>query len=237
MIAIIPARGGSKGLPGKNIRMLNGMPLIAYTIRAALESKHIERVIVTTDDVKIAEIALEYGAEVPFIRPSELALDNTQAIDVYLHAVEYLMSQGEERIDKFMALLPTAPMRNANHIEEAIRIFNEGKARTLISVKEAETPISWYFDKDSNNRIRNSEFGTGNAVTNRQENKSYYIPNGSIYILDYELLKKERTYYCDNTIAFEMDNEHSIDIDTQLDFEIAEFLMQRKDKTIDKTKE
>ena len=228
MIAIIPARGGSKGLPGKNVRNLNGIPLIAHTIKAALEAENIDRVIVSTDDLEIAQVASQFGAEVPFMRPESLATDHAQAIDVYLHAVEFLMENGEASIKNFMVLLPTAPLRNSEHIESAIQLFTKEKARTLISVKEAETPISWYFNKDSRDRINNAGFGKGDAVSNRQVNQAYYVPNGAIYILDYELLKEERTYYCDNTIAFQMDARDSIDIDTLLDFELAEFLIKKK---------
>ena len=226
MIAIIPARGGSKGLPGKNIKNLCGKPLIAYTIEAALKSKEIERVIVTTDSEEIAEIAKEYGAEVPFLRPAELAGDTSSAIDVYLHAVSYLQEELGEKIDKFMVLLPTAPLRTTDNIEEAIKEFKEKKAKTLISVKEADTPISWYYQMDDKSRIKSLGLDKDKAVSNRQENRNYYIPNGAIYILDTELLKKERTYYCENTVAYIMDGKESVDIDNELDFMMAEVLLK-----------
>lgn len=228
MLAIIPARGGSKGLPGKNIRLLNGKPLIAYTIEAAVNSKYIDRVIVSTDSEDIAEVARQYGAEVPFMRPEELASDTAAAIDVYLHATEYVMNETGKKIEKFMVLLPTAPMRTEEHINRAVDFFNNNMASTLISVKEAETPITWYMNKDESNHISNAGFGVGNAVTNRQVNNKYYIPNGAIYILDYDLLKTKRTYYCDNTIGFEMSAEDSIDIDTLTEFKFAEMLIKEK---------
>lgn len=230
MIAIIPARGGSKGLPGKNIKELDGIPLIAHTIRAALESKYIDRVIVTTDSDEIADVAKRYGAEVPFRRPDELSSDTALAVDVYIHAVEYIMNEQKTLIEKFMVLLPTAPLRTANHIDSAIEFFEDKRARTLISVKEAETPITWYMDKNSDDRIRNAGFGAGNAVTNRQVNSKYYIPNGAIYILDYSLLKNERTYYCDDTVGFEMSAQESVDIDTMVDFKFAEMLLKENNK-------
>lgn len=226
MIAIIPARGGSKGLPGKNIKNLCGKPLIAYTIEAALKSKGIERVIVTTDSEEIAEVAKKYGAEVPFLRPAELAGDTSSAIDVYLHAVSYLQEELGEKIDKFMVLLPTAPLRTTDNIEEAIKEFKEKKAKTLISVKEADTPISWYYQMDDKSRIKSLGLDKDKAVSNRQENRNYYIPNGAIYILDTELLKKERTYYCENTVAYIMDGKESVDIDNELDFMMAEVLLK-----------
>lgn len=228
MIAIIPARGGSKGLPGKNIRLLNEKPLIVYAIEAALGSKYIERVIVTTDSKEIAEVARTNGAEVPFMRPDELSTDTAMAVDVYLHAIEYLVQEGGEEIKNFMVLLPTTPLRTSQHINAAIETFEDKGATTLISVKEVDTPVSWYMEKDSDNRIFNAGFGTGNAITNRQVNLKYYVPNGAIYILNYELLKTQRTYYCNNTIGFEMRAEDSVDIDTMLDFKFAEFLLREK---------
>lgn len=229
MIAIIPARGGSKGLPGKNIKELNGKPLIAYAIEAALKSKYIDKVIVTTDAEDIAEVARKYGADVPFKRPDELSSDTASAIDVYLHATEFVMKQDKMSIDKFMVLLPTAPMRTYEHINKAVEFFKEKRATTLISVKEAETPVTWYMNKDLGDRIANAGFGIGNAVTNRQVNSKYYIPNGAIYILDYNLLKNNRTYYCDNTVGFEMSSEDSVDIDTLTEFKFAEMLIKERD--------
>lgn len=228
MIAIIPARGGSKGLPGKNIRELNGKPLIAYTVEAAVKAQQIERVIVSTDDGEIAEVARAYGAEIPFLRPGNLATDTSQAVDVYLHAVEYLMRESNEKIEKFMVLLPTAPMRTEVHIDKALELFQKEGAETLISMKEAETPITWYYEKLNSDRVRNAGFGDCNAVDNRQVNKTFYVPNGAIYILDYELLKEKRTYYSDNTLAYIMSAQDSVDIDTLLDFDFAQYLMQRK---------
>lgn len=225
MIAFIPARGGSKGVPGKNIKDLCGKPLIAYTIEAALKAEGIDRVIVTTDDEDIARVAKEYGAEVPFMRPDYLASDTSSAIDVYLHATEWVMEETGEKIDKFMVLLPTVPLRNETHIDEAIAQFKADGATTLISFAEAEVPASWYHVTDDNGRVHNAGFGGGVTMSNRQNNQTYIVPNGAIYILDYDLLKNERTYYCDNTVAYVMAREDSVDIDYPMDFEIARCLM------------
>ena len=121
MIALIPARGGSKGLPGKNIKSLCGKPLIAYTIQAALNASGINQVVVTTDSEEISEISRQYGAEVPFLRPKEHAEDTSSAVDVYLHAIDFLQKKTGKEIQKFMVLLPTAPLREAKDIEQAIR--------------------------------------------------------------------------------------------------------------------
>jgi len=228
MIAIIPARGGSKGLPGKNIKNLNGKPLIAYTIEAAIRSKKISEVIVSTDDIEIAAVSKKYGAKVPFIRPDYLAGDNSSAIDVYLHAVEFLMKEQNEKIDKFAVFLPTAPLRDENHIDEAILNFEREKAFSLISVCEAEIPPSWYYQLDDNYRMYNAGFDKNKAMSNRQNNNKYFVPNGAIYILDYNGLRKNRTYYSDNTISYVMEREASVDIDDIIDFQFAEFLISKR---------
>lgn len=226
MIAIIPARGGSKGLPGKNIRLLNGKPLIQYTIEAALNSKSIDRVIVTTDDEKIANVARLAGADVPFLRPEELASDTSSAVDVYIHAVEFVMNEQKKNIEKFMVLLPTAPLRTEQHIDEAYELFITSNADTLISIKESETPPSWFMCLNEQGQIQNAGFGIKEAlVSNRQVNDQYYVPNGAIYILDYQILKERRTYYTDKTVGYIMKRSESADIDTIEDFNYAEYLM------------
>lgn len=232
MLAIIPARGGSKGLPGKNIKRLNGIPLIAYTIRAALNASCIDCVIVTTDDEKIADVAEEYGAKVPFRRPEFLASDSASAIDVYIHAVEYMADVQRKKIDRFIVLLPTTPFRTGKHIEEAYSKYVKLGAQTLISVKGADVPPSWYLCKNNDGCIVNCGFGLQRGfVSNRQMDQGYYVPNGAIYILDYHILKEERTYYCGNTIPYVMSRKESVDIDTMDDFEYAEFLIQRESES------
>ncbi|MBP5598446.1 MAG: acylneuraminate cytidylyltransferase family protein [Pseudobutyrivibrio sp.] len=228
MIAFIPARGGSKGVPANNLKERCDKPLIAWTIEAAKKAKGIDRVIVTTDDEAIAKVAKEYGAEVPFMRPAELSSDTASAIDVYLHATEFVMNETGEKIEKFMVLLPTVPLRNETHIEEALAQFEADGATTLISFAEAEVPASWYHKLDENGRVHNAGFGQGITMTNRQNNETYIVPNGAIYILDYDLLKTKRTYYCDNTVAYVMKREDSIDIDYPIDFEFAKCLMQKR---------
>ena len=228
MLAIIPARGGSKGLPGKNIIMLNGKPLISYTIEAAIKSKNISEVIVSTDDLKIAEISKKYDASVPFIRPDNLSGDNVSATDVYLHAIEYLIKERNYKVDKFLVLLPTAPLRNENHVDEAIMIFEREQAFSLISVCESKIPPGWYYRLDKNKRLFNAGFDNSKALSNRQDSYKYYVPNGAIYILDYNGLKKTGTYYSNNTIPYIMKEEDSIDIDNLIDFKFAEFLISMK---------
>ncbi|MEA5143326.1 MAG: acylneuraminate cytidylyltransferase family protein [Oscillibacter sp.] len=223
MIALIPARGGSKGLPGKNIRPLCGKPLIAYTIEAARSAASVDRVIVTTDSPEIAAIAREYGAEVPFLRPAALAGDTSSAVDVYLHAVEYLMAEGGEKIDKFLVLLPTVPLRSAADIDGAVRLLREKNATTVLSVKEAAIPLQWYLELSEQRIVPPAAA----VMKNRQDQKEYCIPNGAVYVLDYGYLKEHRSYYSDRTFAYQMPPERSVDIDALFDFELAEFILEK----------
>lgn len=229
MVAIIPARGGSKGLPGKNIRLLNGKPLIQYTIEAALNASVIDEVVVSTDDLVIADIARNIGADVPFLRPDHLASDTASAVDVYLHAIEFLMESRKKEILKFMVLLPTAPLRTAEHIDTAYELFYRQRADTLISVKLSDIPPTWFLKMNEDKTIHNAGFGEKNGIVlNRQVNALYYVPNGAIYILDYRLLKEKRTYYSNNTVGFLMEKTESIDIDTLEDFKYAEYLIKNR---------
>ena len=227
MLAIIPARAGSKGLPGKNIKDLMGKPLIGYTIEAATLSKHIEKIIVSTDDEEIAEISKEYGANVPFLKKKELATDSASAIDVYIDTIERLGESFEKQ--PFMVLLPTVPFRNSLHIDEAYSLFIKKQAKTLVSVTQADVPASWYLSISGEGLLYSAGYGLKNGnILNRQDNAISYIPNGAIYILDYSLLKEKRTYYCDRTIPYIMNKKTSIDIDTLEDFEYAEYILQRQ---------
>lgn len=230
MLAIIPARGGSKGVPRKNIKMFGDKPLLAYTIEAALKAENIDRVIVTTDDDEIANISRQYGADVPFIRPSALAQDRSVAADVYIHAAEYMRDNYLTNISKFMVLLPTVPFRNHGHIDEAVGLFRSSGAETLVSVKRFETPVSWLLRKSQDGKIANAGFDADSASGNRQENKDYYVPNGAIYILDYDLLKTQKSYYSENTVGYIMSERDSIDIDTIDDFEYAEYELQKRSR-------
>lgn len=224
MIAIIPARGGSKGLPGKNIRKLGNKPLIAYTIEAAKSARKIDRVIVTTDSEEIAEIAKMYGAEVLFMRPARLAQDTSSACDVYLHAVDFLKESEGCDIEKFIVLLPTTPFRTGFDIDDAVSMFEDKGADTLVSMTKTEIPVSWYFTVDDQGRTQNAGFAS-DILANRQNTVPYYRPNGAIYILDYHLLKTKRTYYSNNTVAYVMNHNKSVDIDTLDDFHYAEYLL------------
>lgn len=229
MIAIIPARGGSKGLPGKNIKNLNGIPLIGHSINAALKSDSISRVIVSTNDKEIANISKDFGAEIPFLRSRDLADDNSMVMDAYLYTLDKLSENTGIKEESFVALLPTAPLRLAEDIDGAVSIFTEKNADSVISVTEAEVPIEWYKKVEGNGQL-NDYISGSNAVRNRQKYDDAYIPNGAIYIFKTELLRKTRQYYHDKTYAYIMPRDRSVDIDHPFDFELAEFLINKKGK-------
>ena len=225
MIAIIPARGGSKGLPGKNVKLLNGKPLIAYTIEAALKSEKINRVIVSTDDEEIARISIQYGAEVPFLRPDFLATDTAMAVDNYIYTIERLSAESGEVIDEFVVLQPTSPLRIVEDIDNAIEIFHSKDADSVISTQE-QHPVSWhkYINEDGT-----FEDILSPNINNRQALRISYYPNGAIYVFRFKIIK-ERKYYTDRSYAYVMPRERSVDIDYLMDFKYAEFLLSQSNE-------
>ena len=223
MLAIIPARGGSKGLPQKNIRILNGKPLIAYTIEQALLSKEIDRVIVSTDNEEIACVAKKYGAEIPFFRPDELSTDNSKAIDAYIYTINRIAKEESIEINEFVVLLPTSPLRLSDDIDNAVNLFKSKDADSVISYTKENHPISWHKKLDANNKFIPIFEDT---FDNRQNNTPTYYPNGSIYVFNYSLLCKGK-YYSENSYAYIMPRERSIDIDYIEDFEYAEFIIMK----------
>ena len=224
MIAIIPARGGSKGLPGKNILQLCGKPMIVYTIEAALKSKHIDHVIVSTDDQKIADIALLYGAEVPFLRPDFLASDTAQAVDNYIYTIERLSKEWEMPIEEFVVLQPTSPLRITEDIDGAVEMFIQKKADSVISYTQEAHPVHWHKYLGEDNTFIDI-FST--SIVNRQDLQKTYYPNGAVYVFRFRMIK-ERKYYTDKSYAFVMPRSRSVDIDYKDDFEYVEFLMMNR---------
>lgn len=225
MLAIIPARGGSKGVPGKNIRELCGKPLITYTIEAALASRHISRVILSSDDPQIAEVAVTVGAEVPFMRPGHLATDTALAIDTYLYTLERLESQGQ-RYDEFVVLQPTSPLRKPADIDGGIELFQQKTADSVIGVVALEHPPEWMLSLDEAGRLQHY-LEQPTELQNRQQYQSAYLPNGALFVLRRELIERQKSYYSDTTYGFPMPPERSVDIDSLADFEYAEYLMRK----------
>lgn len=224
MIAIIPARGGSKGLPNKNIKPLLGKPLIAYTIEAAINAKSVNEVIVSTDSEEIAAVADSFGARIPFLRPEDLATDEALAIDTYLYSIARLEKERGVTIEDIMVLLPTCPLRTSTDIDAAVELFYSKCADSVISYTQEHHPIYWHKQIDDQLKFINL---FDDMLANRQELKPTYYPNGAIYIFKASLLQ-EGKYFSDKSFAYLMPRSRSVDIDTIDDFHLAEFLMQKQ---------
>jgi CMP-N-acetylneuraminic acid synthetase len=219
-IAIIPARGGSKRLKNKNILKLNNKPLIAYSIEAALASKYIDEVVVTSDNETILEIATSYGAKT-IQRPDKLATDSSATIDTILHTLEIYSS-----FDTIIVLQPTSPLRTSNHIDEAIEEFINKKANGVISVCKTEHSPLWSNTLEKNNKMDN--FLSKELLNLRsQDLPEYFRLNGAIYIAKKDKIIEQNTFFIDSNIyAYIMPQDVSIDIDTQLDFLMCETVLK-----------
>lgn len=222
MLAIIPARGGSKGLPGKNTLDFCGKPLIAHTIEQALSSKCFDEIIVSTDDKEIAAVSQKFGAEVPFLRPDKYATDKSPINDTLRYTLKRLKEDFDICSDAFALLQPTSPLRMVEDIQNAIALFKKNDADSVIGFTEQTKPLEWFKEiEDETHRILGA---TDTATTkNRQEYNSVYYPNGAIYVIKNQLLEIDN-FYTEKTYAYLMPSERSVDIDTLLDFEYAEFL-------------
>lgn len=226
IVALIPARGGSKGLPRKNIRILLNKPLIAWAIGGARKSRLIDRVIISTDDEEIKCVSEKYGGEAPFLRPKELAQDRSRAVDVIMHALNWIERAGQS-YDAFILLQPTSPLRTETDINAAIKIFVEKKAKAVVSV--CETEHHPYLSNTLPNDKCMKDFIKSDAMNkNRQELPKYYRLNGAIFMADCGYFRKGRSFYGKNTYAYVMPQERSVDIDGTIDLKFAECLLKEQ---------
>lgn len=221
-IAIIPARSGSKGLIDKNIKLLNGKPLLYYTIEAAIKSNLFSCVHVSTDSQLYAEIAEQYGADVPFLRNESLASDEADTWDVVRFVIKAYEEIGRA-FDTIAILQPTSPLRDKTDIIEAYNFYIENNANSVISVCEMEHSPLWSNVLSMNRSMENFIMPENNK--RRQDLPVYYRENGAIYIQDKELVLNYGNVYGKNSYAYIMSKEKSIDIDCSLDFKIAEIIM------------
>ncbi|MBF0407117.1 MAG: acylneuraminate cytidylyltransferase family protein [Candidatus Riflebacteria bacterium] len=223
VLAIIPARGGSRRVPGKNIRIIAGKPLIGWTILEAKKSKFIDRLILSSEDKEIHRTAREYGCEVPFERPPELAADDTPGTAPVLHAIDFY----QQKYDYVVLLQPTSPLRLAEDIDNALLHCLSQKAPACFSVFEMNKPPSWMF--------RINEKGKalpyfGNLVLNSSGSEERgYLQNGAIYISECQFFIKNNSFETVDSTGFVMPTERSLDIDTELDFELGEFFLQKRE--------
>ena len=225
ILGVITARGGSKGIKGKNIRSFCGKPLIQWTIDAARESALIDRFVVSTDSEAIATIAKEGGAEVPFLRPRELAEDSTPSLPVIEHAVAYMEKEAKYKSDIIVLLQPTSPLRTGKHIDEALQLLlNANMADSVVSVTEVphtHVPHSVMSVVDNVLIPYKEMHGEENI---RQNMQAFFARNGAIYACTVQCLLNKRSFYGDKILPYIMQQEHSFDIDTALDFKLCEFI-------------
>lgn len=223
-LGLITARGGSKGVPKKNIRMLGGHPLISWTIKAAQQSKVIDTLFVSTDSEEIARVCGEYGVPVPFLRPPELATDNATSVDVVKHVLSALRRRGES-YDEVVLLQPTSPFRTGEHIDHAWHIYaTDIEASSLVSVGLVEKSPYWMMTVNDQHHLERF-LSADVAVSRRQDSPSLYYINGAIYICDTAVFTQVESFVTPTTAFYLMDAIHSVDIDTELDFAFAEFVV------------
>ena len=221
IIAIIPARSGSKGLKDKNIKELNGKPLIAYTIEAAKNSGVFDKIIVSTDSEEYAEISRQYGAEVPFLRSPETSGDKAGSWAV----VKEVMDKLDEKYDVVILLQPTSPLRTSKNITEALKLFFDKNADSVCSVCETDHPMFWCNTLDTNLSMKN--FIKKEYNIPRQMLPKSYTLNGAIYIVKASSINNINLY-SDKSFAYIMKKEDSVDIDNEIDFMTAELLLQNR---------
>ncbi len=227
-IAIIPARSGSKGVKDKNIRNFCGKPLMAYTIEAALRSGEFDEVMVSTDSEKYAEIAKKYLASVPFLRSETTASDTASSWDMVSEVLLNYEKLGK-RFDTFCLLQPTSPLRTAEDIKEAYQIYRNKADFAVVSVCEAEHSPLWCGHLPGNHEFIN--FVQPENLKQRQVGKKFYRLNGAIYIVDVCKFKKDHQLYQKGSFAYIMSQEKSIDIDTEIDFKLAELFFKIESKS------
>lgn len=219
-------------MPRKNVATLAGEPLISYTIRAALESEMLDRLIVSTDSAEIADVALSFGAEAPFMRPDELAQDDTPGIEPPIHALEWLAANEGYRPQYLMTLQPTSPFRTAEDIQAAVLILQDKSAEAVVSVCEVHDHPYWTKRVEADGRLVDF-LSLDREYVRRQELPPAYVLNGAIYLARAQMLLEERTYYARETYAYVMPRERSLDIDTAWDLHLAGLLLgERKNDEV-----
>jgi len=222
VVAIIPARGGSEGVYRKNIKLLAGKPLISYTITEALKSRLLDKAVVSTEDREIAEIAAGYGAEV-IERPAELARDDIPTLPVLQHAIHHLEEAGDYAVGLVVLLQPTSPLRTVADIDGCIQKLRATGSDSVVSVCEVDYSPYWMFTLDGDRLKRLME--GGEKITRRQDAPRVYKPNGAVYVTRRDVIMEQNKVMGDDTRAFMMPAERSLDIDTEIDFRLAEILM------------
>lgn len=224
ILTIIPARGGSKGVPNKNIKNLNGKPLIAYTIEAAKKSKYINKLIVSTDDIKIAEISKDFGASIPFIRPAKFASDSAKAIEVVKHALIATEKQDNKVYDIILYLEPPSPFKTVEDIDNCLELFFKTNPSSVVSVNEANQYHPILMKKIEKGNLKPIWKDEPEGVPRQEYSPTCYMRNGAIYVLKRENILNN-IFYGKNIVPFIMPHERSICIDSVLDWYSAEAMI------------
>ena len=226
VLIIIPARGGSKGIPHKNIKLLGDKPLIYYAIDTARAITSDENICVSTDDAEIKSVVEAYGLDVPFLRPEELSTDTAGTYEVLLHALDYYEKQGKH-YDIVLLLQTTSPFRTAEQVKEALALYDKTEADMVVSVKEcAANPYYNVFEEDKDGWLHVSK-GDGN-IFRRQDAPKVYEYNGAIYIMNAEKLKQTHMHKLPHRVKYVMDEQSSFDLDTMADWNMAEEIIKSK---------
>ncbi len=218
-LAVIPARGGSKGVHRKNICDLAGRPLIAWTIEEAKKSKYITKLILSSEDAEIIEVARNYGCEVPFVRPKELAADDTPGVDPILHAIEQCPGY-----DYVVLLQPTSPLRTVEDIDSCIESLIEKQADFCVSVTEPEKSPYWMYTIEDGKML--PLIKQDKIITRRQALSKVYTLNGAVYVAETTAFKNEKSFLTKETVAYIMPTERSLDVDTELDLKVCEYVLK-----------
>ena len=220
LLALIPARGGSKGIPRKNIRSFCGKPLLQWSIDVALSSPSVDRLVVSTDDPEIAEVASAGGAEVPFLRPPELATDTTPGIAPVLHALQLL-----PEVSEVLLLQPTSPLRQVDDVEAIVSLHRQAGHDAVVSVVSSSKHPAWMYGLTAAQELE--PLMTLPEAACRQQLPPAYALNGALYLASRLFLERERSFLTPNTIGYVMPPERSVDIDSALDWQWGEFLMEQ----------
>jgi N-acylneuraminate cytidylyltransferase len=223
VLGVIPARGGSKGVPRKNIRIVGDKPLIAWTIEEAKKSRYLDRLIVSSEDAEIIRMSEQWGCEAPFERPAALATDNISGVDPVLHSLQELPGY-----DYVVLLQPTSPLRSVEDIDGCIDKCISTNAKSCVSVTEPENNPYWMYLLGAEGKMK-PLIETEDLVLRRQDLPKVYALNGAVYVAENEWLMRERSFLAGEPLGYEMPQERSLDIDTELDLKVFEALVATRE--------
>ena len=225
-LALVPARGGSKTIPKKNIAPVGGQPLIGWTLATALSAPGLDRVVVSTDDPEIADVARAWGAEAPFLRPAAISQDDTPGMAPVLHAIQWLDEHEDYRPDYLMLLQPTSPLRTVADITAALHLAQKRDADAVLSVVQPKHHPYWMKGVDAAGRLQ--DLGFYPPVNRRQDLPPVLAINGAIYLARCTVLLERETWYTEKTYAYVMPPERSLDIDTPWDLYLADLALKER---------